>query len=200
MPTLSAAEAPADPIALFQDWFLAAQKSEPNDPEAMAFASAGADGMPNVRMVLLKAADAAGFVFYSNGESDKGRELAANPKGALCLHWKSLRRQVRAQGTVHTVSGAEADAYFASRPRDAQIGAWASQQSRPLASRLELEQAVATVAAQYAGQAVPRPPHWIGYRLAPTRIEFWETRPYRLHDRLLFSRGPKGWTSSRLYP
>jgi pyridoxamine 5'-phosphate oxidase len=191
---------PADPIALFQEWFEAAKAAEPNDPEVMALASADASGLPNVRMVLLKEIDAAGLVFYTNSESDKGREMAANPKAAICFHWKSLRRQIRAQGAVKVVSAAEADAYFAARPHDAQIGAWASSQSRPLASRLELEKAVAGVAAKFAGGPVPRPPHWLGYRLAPDRIEFWESRPFRLHDRLLFERSGQGWETSRLFP
>ena len=189
-----------EPFALFHAWMRDAERSEPNDPNAMALATVDADGLPDVRMVLLKGVDAQGFVFYTNTESNKGRELAAQPKAALVLHWKSLRRQVRARGPVTPVSDAEADAYFASRPRDSRIGAWASQQSRPLESRLALEKAVAFYAAKYAVGEVPRPPHWTGFRIAPVSIEFWQDRPFRLHDRIVFTRSGEGWAQMRLYP
>jgi pyridoxamine 5'-phosphate oxidase len=158
------------------------------------------DGLPNVRMVLLKGTDPGGFVFYTNTESNKGRELAATPKAALVMHWKSLRRQVRARGPVTRVSNEEADAYFQSRPRDSRIGAWASQQSRPLESRFALEKAVAVNAAKFAVGEVPRPPHWTGFRIAPVSIEFWHDRPFRLHDRVVFTRQGEGWVKNRLYP
>src|SRR5215212_4919747 len=190
----------SEPWELFASWLDEASRSEPNDPTAMALATSDADGLPNVRMVLLKGADENGFVFYTNIESNKGRELAANPKAALVFHWKSLRRQVRARGTVTPVSEAEADAYFASRPRDSRIGAWASQQSRPLESRFALEKAVARYAAKHAVGEVPRPPYWTGYRIAPVAMEFWADRPFRLHDRVLFTRQGEGWAKARLYP
>ncbi len=174
--------------------------SEPNDPTAMALATVDADGLPNVRMVLLKGADESGFVFYTNRDSNKGRELAATRKAALAFHWKSLRRQIRARGTVTEVSEAEADVYFASRPRDSRIGAWASQQSRPLESRFAFEKAIAAYAAKYALGEVPRPPYWTGYRIDPVSIEFWHDRPFRLHDRVLFTKAEGGWTRTRLYP
>ena len=191
-----------EPLALFADWLAEAEAGEPNDPNAMSLATVDADGMPNVRMVLLKGFDARGFVFYTNFESAKGRELVGQPKAALCFHWKSLRRQVRVRGPVETVSEEEADAYFASRPRDSRIGAWASKQSRPLESRFALEKAVAKFAARYAVGAVPRPPVWSGFRVMPVSIEFWHDRPFRLHERVLFSRPALSapWSKTRLYP
>ena len=189
-----------DPIGQFEAWLAEAEKSEPNDANALALATADADGRPNVRMVLLKGVDERGFVFYTNFESHKGRELLANRHAAMCFHWKSLRRQVRVQGPVAPVSDEEADAYFASRARDSQIGAWASQQSRPLEGRFELETQVAKFAAKHAIGTVPRPDYWSGFRLTPERIEFWQDRPFRLHDRLVFHRADSGWRTERLYP
>jgi pyridoxamine 5'-phosphate oxidase len=189
-----------EPWALFSAWMAEATSSEPNDPTAMALATVDGEGLPNVRMVLLKGADENGFVFYTNVESAKGMELGANPKAALVFHWKSLRRQVRARGTVTRVSDAEADAYFATRPRDSRIGAWASQQSRPLESRFAFERAIAVHAAKYAIGEVPRPPYWTGFRIKPVSIEFWHDRPFRLHDRVVFTRTEGGWTKTRLYP
>ncbi|HAH10495.1 MAG TPA: pyridoxamine 5'-phosphate oxidase [Alphaproteobacteria bacterium] len=191
-----------DPIEIFERWFKEAHTSEPNDPNAMALASVDADGMPNVRMVLLKGYDHNGFVFYTNYESAKGQELLGQGKAALCFHWKSLRRQVRVRGPVQQVTAEEADAYFASRPKDSQIGAWASQQSRALEGRWALEAAVAQVAARYALSKVPRPPHWSGFRVMPFEIEFWRDRPFRLHERLVFRRPGllDPWTTLRLYP
>jgi pyridoxamine 5'-phosphate oxidase len=191
-----------EPLRLFAAWFEDARQAEPSDPEAMALATVGVDGLPNVRMVLLKGFDERGFVFYSNEDSQKGRELAANPKASLAFHWKSLRRQVRLRGEVATVSAAEADAYFASRPRSSQIGAWASRQSSPLESRFAFEKAIALKAAQFAVGPVPRPPFWIGYRVVPAVMEFWHERPFRLHDRIEFRRAAVGaaWTKTRLYP
>ena len=191
-----------EPLRLFAAWFEDAKKAEPNDPDAMALATVDADGLPNVRMVLLKGFDERGFVFYSNEDSRKGCELAANPKASLAFHWKSLRRQVRLRGTVTTVSAAEADAYFATRPRSSQIGAWASKQSSPLESRHAFEKAIALNAAKFALGPVPRPPFWIGYRVTPTVMEFWHDRPYRLHDRIEFCRADAGaaWAKTRLYP
>ena len=191
-----------EPFALFGEWFAEAVKSEPNDPNAMALATADEHGAPDVRMVLLKDISGDGFVFYSNAESRKGRQLAANGQAALCFHWKSLRRSVRVSGKIETVTAEEADAYFASRAKDSQIGAWASEQSRPMQGRFELEKRIAGFAAKYALGKTPRPPHWIGWRVIPTRIEFWRDRPFRLHDRLEFTREGRGqpWTTSRLYP
>lgn len=191
-----------EPFALFEAWLAEAIASEPNDPDAMALATADADGLPDLRMVLMKGFDARGFVFYSHIASAKGRELAANPKAALLFHWKSLRRQVRVRGPVTPVTDAEADAYFATRPRQAQIGAWASRQSRPLESRLAFEQAIAKEAEKYAAGAVPRPPGWSGWQITPLQFEFWHDRPFRLHDRIEFRRSALDapWTKTRLYP
>ena len=191
-----------EPFDLFRQWFADATASEPNDPNAMALATVDPAGMPDVRMVLMKGYDEQGFVFYTNTGSAKGTQLLASRKAAIVFHWKSLQRQVRVRGPIEQVSDAEADAYFQSRPRDSRIGAWASQQSRPLESRFALEKAVAVNAAKYAVGTVPRPPHWTGFRILPVAIEFWHDRPFRLHDRITFSRAePNGdWTKHRLYP
>lgn len=191
-----------EPIALFVEWFEAARAAEPNDPNAMALATVDADGHPDVRMVLLKDVDARGFTFFSNQESAKGEQLWANPSAALLFHWKSLRRQVRVRGPVEPVSAAEADAYFASRARESRIGAWASDQSRPLTDRATLETRVADQTARFDGQEVPRPDRWTGWRVKPVQIEFWRDRPFRLHDRLRFDRATEdlSWSRSRLWP
>ena len=191
-----------EPFRLFATWLEEATASEPRDPNAMTLATVDADGMPDARMVLLKGADEAGFVFYTNLESQKARELAANPAAALVFHWKSSNRQVRVRGRVERVTDAEADAYFATRAKQSQIGAWASKQSAPLESRLAFEKQIALYAAKYAVGHVPRPPHWSGYRIVPTQIEFWQERPFRLHDRMVFSRNVPGeaWRKTRLYP
>ena len=190
----------AEPFGLFARWLEEATRSEPADANAMALATAGADGAPDVRMVLLKGCDTGGFAFYSNRESAKGRQLAANPNAALVFHWKSLRRQVRVRGPVEELSAEEADAYFATRARDTRVGAWASQQSRPLESREALEARVAEEARRFEGEEPPRPPYWSAWRVVPAAVEFWRDRPFRLHDRLLFERDGEGWRRTRLYP
>lgn len=190
-----------NPITLFGEWFAEAKASEINDPEAMAVATVDANGQPSVRMVLLKGYDERGFVFYTNQQSRKGEALTANPRAALLFHWKSLRRQVRIEGSVTTVSDAEADAYFASRSRDSQLGAWASDQSRPLPSRAHFMKRVAEAGLKFGVGAVPRPPHWSGYRVSPDRIELWQDRAFRLHERRLFTPdGEGGWTEGLMYP
>jgi pyridoxamine 5'-phosphate oxidase len=191
-----------DPFGLFAEWIKDAEKSEPNDPNAMALSTVDEEGLPNVRMVLLKDFDAKGFVFYTNYESQKGQEIQATMKAAVMWHWKSLRRQVRVRGLVEKVTEAEADAYFNSRPRDSRIGAWASAQSRTLEGRFALETAVAMYTAKYAIGTVPRPPHWSGFRILPLSIEFWHDRPFRLHDRVVFRRENQttDWVKAKLYP
>lgn len=196
-----------EPFELFEDWLAEAQKSEPNDPNAMALATVDPSGLPNVRMVLLKGIDGAGhaargFLFYTNYESAKGRELLASGKAAVCFHWKSLRRQVRVRGAIGTVTDAEADEYFSSRHRSSRIGAWASQQSRPLESRFAFEAALAKNTARFGIGDIPRPPYWSGFRITPVEIEFWHDRPFRLHDRIVFRRGDAqgAWHKVRLYP
>jgi len=191
---------PIDPIALFDDWFAEARAGEVNDANAMALATADAAGRPSVRMVLLKGHGADGFVFYTNLDSRKGDEIAANPHAALLFHWKSLRRQVRIEGPLSPVDAATADAYFATRSRASQLGAWASDQSRPLPERAAFEARYAEAEARFAGGDVPRPPRWSGFRLTPERIEFWEDREFRLHHRRLFTRTATGWTEGLLYP
>ncbi len=190
-----------NPFDLFDAWFAEAKASEPNDPEAMALATSDEDGVPTNRMVLLKGHGPAGFVFYTNSHSEKGRQLAENPHAALLFHWKSLRRQVRVEGHVEHVSDDEADRYFASRSRDSQLGAWASDQSRPLASRTAFEEAFAQRSREFDGRDVPRPPHWLGYRVVPLLIEFWSDRPHRLHERRVFvAQGAGEWSEGLLYP
>ena len=189
-----------DPFQLFDEWYAEARTAEINDPDAMALATADSGGYPSVRMVLLKGHGPEGFVFYTNRESRKGYELAANPRASLLFHWKALRRQVRIEGAIAPVPNAEADAYFATRSRDSQLGAWASDQSRPLESREVFEARFEEVEARFEGADVPRPPHWGGYRLVPDRIEYWNDRPHRLHERRLFTRSIDGWTEGLLYP
>ncbi len=189
-----------NPFHLFEAWLRDATASEPNDPNAMTLSTVDADGMPDSRMVLLKDVDARGFVFYTNLESAKGQELAANPKAALSFHWKTLRRAVRIRGDAEPVTAAEADAYFSSRARSARIGAWASDQSRPMPDRFALEKRVAEVGLRFGLGSVPRPPNWSGFRIVPRTLEFWRDRPFRLHERLVFARAGDGWTTSRLYP
>jgi pyridoxamine 5'-phosphate oxidase len=190
----------ADPFAQFDKWFAEARETEINDPEAMALATADATGEPSARMVLLKGHGPRGFVFYTNDESAKGREIAENPRATLLFHWKSLRRQVRIEGAVERVSDAEADVYFATRARDSQLGAWASDQSRPLDSRSTFEKRFEQVSSRFEGKDVPRPPHWHGYRIVPERIEFWSDRPHRLHERRLFTVEDGCWSEGLLYP
>lgn len=189
-----------DPLSLFDEWIADARASEPNDPEAMALATARSDGQPHVRMVLLKGHGADGFVFYTNEQSAKGDQLRENQRAALLFHWKSLRRQVRIEGAVERVSGEVADSYFATRTRESQLGAWASDQSRPLDRRETFESRFDEMKRRFEGSDVPRPPHWGGYRVVPDRIEFWTDRPHRLHERRLFTRQEGGWSEGLLYP
>jgi pyridoxamine 5'-phosphate oxidase len=189
-----------DPCQLFEEWFAEARASEINDPDAMTLATADAAGRPSARMVLLKGHGPGGFVFYTNQQSAKGEQLSENPRAALLFHWKSLRRQVRIEGVVERVGDEQSDAYFATRARDSQLGAWASDQSRPLDSRATFEDRFEQAKSQFEGKDVPRPPYWRGYRVIPERIEFWSDRPYRLHERRLFTRDGSGWTEGLLYP
>jgi len=190
----------ADPIRLFSAWMAEAEKSEPNDPNAMALATLGGDGRPSVRMVLLKGVEDRGFVFYTNLGSRKAMELAANPLAALCVHWKTMRRQVRVEGRVEAVSDEDADAYFATRSRISQLGAWASKQSQPLKGRFELEARLAKYMARFNIGAVSRPPFWSGFCVVPDTIEFWEDRPFRLHMRRVYRQSSEGWRDEELYP
>jgi pyridoxamine 5'-phosphate oxidase len=192
----------ADPFTLFSEWLTDARRTEINDPNAMTLATIGLDGAPDARIVLLKGQDPRGFVFYTNYESRKGEELAADPRAALVFHWKSLQRQIRIEGQVELVTPEEADGYFVSRPRLSKVGAWASDQSRPLSERAELERRLAEAEARFPGDDVSRPPHWSGFRLLPHRFEFWREMPYRLHDRLVFTRSgeQEPWSTGRLFP
>jgi pyridoxamine 5'-phosphate oxidase len=190
----------AEPFKLFADWFAAAKASEPAEAEAMSLATASPDGAPSARIVLLRGCDERGFVFFTNFDSRKGEELVANPRAALCFHWKSLQRQIRVEGEAAPVGEAEGDAYFSARARMSQIGAWASNQSRPLDSRATFERRLAEMGARFKDKPVPRPPRWSGFRLVPVAIEFWEERPFRLHDRIVYRRAGDGWTTTRLYP
>jgi len=193
-------DATTDPFILFQTWLAHAQKHEPADPTAMALATADATGRPAVRMVLLKHADTHGFIFYTHTTSPKGRDLATNPRVALCFHWAKLERQIRIEGTVEATTATEADAYFATRPRLSQIGAWASRQSQPMHNRFELEQAVALNTLRFSLSKVPRPSYWNGYRVVPEKIEFWRQRPFRHHDRRVFVRDGDSWLATWLFP
>lgn len=194
-------ETETDPFAWFDRWMADAVASEPSDPNAMTLATTTSDGQPSARIVLLKGHDARGFVFYTNTQSRKGEELASNPTAALLFHWKTRQRQIRIEGTIEPVTPAEADAYFASRARISRLGAWASDQSRPLASRAELERRLHEQEAHYPDEVVPRPPYWSGYRVKPESFEFWQDMPYRLHDRTVFTRrGDGGWSVGKLFP
>jgi pyridoxamine 5'-phosphate oxidase len=200
VPATARSPATDDPLALFGSWMAEAARSEPNDPNAVCLATATPDGRPSARMVLLKGVDPRGFVFYTNLESRKGTELAANPAAAMCFHWKTLQRSVRVEGAVEQVSDEEADAYYASRARGSRIGAWASRQSRPLEGRWALEKAVAEQTLRFGLGEIPRPPHWSGFRLLPARIEFWRDMPFRLHERRVFHHAGQGWETEMLYP
>lgn len=189
-----------DPIALFDEWLAKAGETEANDPNAMSLATVDADGQPDVRIVLLKGLSEEGFAFYTNSESEKGQQLAATPKAALCFHWKSQRRQVRVRGRVEEVGAEKSDAYFANRARGSRLSAWASDQSRPVEDRDTLIAEMDATEARFEGEAVPRPPHWFGYRVVPDAIEFWQDGAFRIHDRILFTRKGEGWTKTRLYP